>query len=84
MRNYLLTACVLFFPVIADASLYAMIDNGTFSIDTNTGSATMLSGIGVSLKGGDLAYGVVPIPSAVWLFGSGLIGLVGLARRKKV
>ena len=26
---------------------------------------------------------VVPIPAAVWLFGSGLIGLVGLARRKK-
>lgn len=25
---------------------------------------------------------VVPIPAAVWLFGSGLIGLVGLARRK--
>ena len=25
---------------------------------------------------------VVPIPSAVWLFGSGLIGLVGLARRR--
>lgn len=25
---------------------------------------------------------VVPVPSAVWLFGSGLIGLVGLARRK--
>jgi len=24
----------------------------------------------------------VPIPAAVWLFGSGLIGLVGLARRK--
>jgi len=26
---------------------------------------------------------VVPIPSAVWLFGSGLIGLIGMARRKK-
>ena len=25
---------------------------------------------------------VVPIPSAVWLFGSGLIGLIGFARRK--
>ena len=25
----------------------------------------------------------VPIPAAVWLFGSGLIGLVGLARKKK-
>jgi hypothetical protein len=25
---------------------------------------------------------IVPVPAAVWLFGSGLIGLVGLARRK--
>lgn len=28
--------------------------------------------------------GVVPVPAAVWLFGSGLIGLVGIARRKQV
>jgi len=26
----------------------------------------------------------VPVPAAVWLFGSGLIGLIGVARRKKV
>lgn len=26
---------------------------------------------------------VVPIPPAVWLFGSGLLGLIGVARRKK-
>jgi len=26
---------------------------------------------------------VVPVPAAVWLFGSGLIGLAGFARRKK-
>ena len=26
---------------------------------------------------------VVPLPNAVWLFGSGLLGLVGIARRKK-
>jgi len=25
----------------------------------------------------------IPIPAAVWLFGSGLLGLVGMARRKK-
>ncbi len=36
---------------------------------------------------GTLTYGVpavsaVPIPAAVWLFGSGLLGLVGVARRK--
>ena len=26
---------------------------------------------------------IIPIPAAVWLFGSGLLGLIGLARRKK-
>jgi len=25
---------------------------------------------------------VVPIPAAVWLFGSGLLGLIGIARRR--
>ena len=27
---------------------------------------------------------VVPIPAALWLFGSGLLGLIGLAKRRKV
>jgi len=26
----------------------------------------------------------VPVPAAVWLFGSGLFGLIGMARRKKI
>lgn len=26
---------------------------------------------------------IVPVPAAVWLFGSGLLGLIGMARRKK-
>jgi len=29
------------------------------------------------------APSVVPVPGAIWLFGSGLIGLIGFARRKK-
>jgi hypothetical protein len=44
---------------------------------------------GVELDYGDITpatydFGAtVPVPAAVWLFGSGLIGLIGLARRKK-
>jgi len=36
------------------------------------------------LNSGGSAASVIPIPAAVWLFGSGLLGLVGVARRKKV
>ena len=34
-----------------------------------------------AVQSGDVS--AVPVPAAVWLFGSGLIGLVGFARRKK-
>jgi len=34
-----------------------------------------------AVRSGDVS--VVPIPAAVWLFGSGLIGLLGVARRRK-
>jgi hypothetical protein len=48
-------------------------------------------GSGGGLAGGDrvglgeIAFSVseIPIPAAVWLFGSGLLGLIGMARRKK-
>ena len=32
-------------------------------------------------RSGDVS--AVPVPAAVWLFGSGLMGLLGLARRKR-
>jgi len=34
-----------------------------------------------AVRPGDVS--VVPVPAAVWLFGSGLMGLLGLARRKR-
>ncbi len=45
-----------------------------------------LTGINIQSESGTI-YAVsplntIPIPSAVWLFGSGLIGLIGVARRK--
>ena len=38
---------------------------------------------GASIYSNPGSWSVVPIPAAIWLFGSGLIGLVGVARRKK-
>jgi hypothetical protein len=44
-----------------------------------------LDGSGGRLSGNTLAVDLapIPIPAAIWLFGSGLLGLVGIARRKK-
>ncbi len=36
---------------------------------------------GWAVRSGDVS--AVPVPAAVWLFGSGLIGLLGVARRKR-
>lgn len=36
-----------------------------------------------AVQSGNAGAAVVPLPAAVWLFGSGLLGLVGIARRKK-
>jgi hypothetical protein len=49
-------------------------------------SATGLQGLADESWGLDnvqVAVAPVPVPPAVWLFGSGLLGLVGIARRKK-
>jgi hypothetical protein len=35
------------------------------------------------LGGGGVPPSAIPVPAAVWLFGSGLLGLVGVARRRK-
>jgi hypothetical protein len=42
-----------------------------------------LSVTGVIFQGADINVNAVPVPAAVWLFGSGLLGLVGVARRRQ-
>ena len=42
----------------------------------------LIFGSGAQLQAVDVRP--IPVPTAVWLFGSGLLGLVGIARRKKV
>lgn len=58
--------------------------------DTEGGTAPSGSGFGgwnaqweLNGSGSTSAPAVIPVPAAVWLFGSGLLGLVGVARRKK-
>jgi hypothetical protein len=64
------------------ANLYYMTGGGAVaSKTTNVLEATAtLSASGLTLTGGSPPP--VPLPAAVWLFGSGLLGLAGVARRK--
>ncbi|MGA7799726.1 MAG: PEP-CTERM sorting domain-containing protein [Gammaproteobacteria bacterium] len=51
---------------------------GTFAqVQTSTGPSTTLSSLSIA------APAAVPLPGALWLFGSGLVGLAGLARHRK-
>lgn len=38
---------------------------------------------GWAVHSGDIGVAIVPLPAAVWLFGSGLLGLIGIVRRRK-
>jgi len=57
-------------------------DQGIIAMRDSSGFNTNYFGA-VSDAAGTWEVSAVPIPPAVWLFGSGLIGLIGVARRKK-
>lgn len=56
-----------------------------YSAHVPLGDASGFGGVGYALhlEGTIAAVSSVPVPAAVWLFGSGLVGLAGVARRKK-
>ena len=77
------------------ATTYASVGAGASVVGTNGGcggvfSATSYVSLGANASVGDEGCvgaisppSAVPLPAAVWLFGSGLLGLAGIARRKK-
>jgi len=66
-----------------DGYIYSTYSNEITRYDAVTG--VLQDSFGFAHNGGGLVFvpSSVPIPPALWLFGSGLLGLVGLARRKK-
>ena len=67
------------FSVNCSTANNACVFSNPFPQDPVAGFANILSFDGIS----PLLTTVIPAPPAVWLFGSGLLGLIGLARRKK-
>lgn len=78
---------------IIDTSGKSGTENGTLTLNPGnyniilkmTGNATgAIGGGGDSVIAGnyEATLSTVPIPAAVWLFGTGLLGLIGIARRK--
>lgn len=59
---------------------YAATGPGAFVLDTGV-STPYKAVLDIGLDG-SVTMNPVPIPGAVWLFGSGLLGLVGIRRRK--
>ncbi len=92
MKSRLLGAVCALAMTLATATVQAAsilfgIDNSTaqlITIDPATGAGTAVGSHGFNAVAALTSVpAVVPIPSAVWLFVSGLLGLVGMARRRK-
>ena len=56
-------------------------DSGFLAQPGGNGGLLFFAGRPIALAV-DVQVQVVPVPSAVWLFGTGLLGLVGVARRR--
>ncbi len=69
------------FQLINPISIQLAIYDG----EVTPGGKSIINGTWTTVGGGTGVWSaaVVPVPPAVWLFGSGLLGLVGAARRKK-
>jgi hypothetical protein len=79
--------CTAGYIEFIDINILSLVDG--LHIDLFRCSDGSIAGGDCTVGGGDFApfshdATVVPVPAAVWLFGSGLLGLVGIARRHKV
>jgi len=69
------------------ATAYAPATTNSWIFDINNGNqvygdAVTNSFYAWAVQSGNVALSSVPVPAAMWLFGSGLIGLIGIAKRQ--
>ncbi|MEH6591128.1 MAG: hypothetical protein V7746_12780 [Halioglobus sp.] len=70
---------------VAQPGLLNLADNSTFG--NAVGGADLFSNSAGLYLGGDLTFtevAAVPVPAAAWLFGSAILGLVGIGRKRKM
>jgi hypothetical protein len=79
----LLAASVCLYPFSANAVLYGGTNGYLFTIDISTGAQTLIGQDPSFRTTEGLAFSPVPLPPALYLFGTGLLGLVGMARRTR-
>ncbi len=83
-------SCTTFFPVVISGVIgtYFVWNRNPQPNEVGAGGLDPLNDTSIRFPDGD-TYAVwsqstvVPVPAAIWLFGSGLLGLVGFSNRKK-
>ena len=64
---------------------FTLLDHNEADFLTNANGNLFVTHVYLDTGSTGFAYGgEVPVPAAVWFFGSGLLGLVGISRRKNV
>jgi len=73
--------------VYRSATEYAPNTSDAWGFDMNNGgqgsAGKTVTSYAWAVYSGDVSVSAVPVPAAVWLFGSGLLGLIGMARRRQ-
>jgi len=67
-------------------SYWIFVDTAPTGFTATTSTSILYSGVlnGAEITNADFGFQAVPVPAAIWLFGSGLLGLLGVARRNRI